>query len=181
MEDLFCIHPGILQSGGEEATAMGSLTSEASEVTGSSAAGSDLTDMLKGQIASHPRYPALLSAYLDCRKVRSIGCDRHQHARLGFSSLSFELLQVGAPPEVATLLEDIESERRSSTPCTGEIGADPELDEFMVRAITVSVYQLIAISSSAGYFPSLQLISHDVSLSLSLFLSRAFDVSSFFQ
>lgn len=106
MEDLFCIHPGILQSGGEEATAMGSLTSEASEVTGSSAAGSDLTDMLKGQIASHPRYPALLSAYLDCRKV-------------------------GAPPEVATLLEDIESERRSSTPCTGEIGADPELDEFM--------------------------------------------------
>ncbi|XP_042438126.1 homeobox protein knotted-1-like 1 [Zingiber officinale] len=109
MEDLFCIHPGILQSAGHggEATAMGSLTSEASEVTaGSSAAGSDLTDMLKAQIASHPRYPALLSAYLDCRKV-------------------------GAPPEVATLLEDIESGRRAGSTSAGEIGADPELDEFM--------------------------------------------------
>ncbi|KAJ8511607.1 hypothetical protein OPV22_002041 [Ensete ventricosum] len=109
MEDLFSIHPGIL--GGGETPAVGSAsscqgTSEASEVTGSSGGGgSDLTDLIKAQIANHPRYPSLLSAYIDCQKV-------------------------GAPPEVATLLEEIGRERYSSMG-GGEIGADPELDEFM--------------------------------------------------
>ncbi|CAL9125316.1 unnamed protein product [Musa textilis] len=109
MEDLFSIHPGIL--GGGETPAVGSAsscqgTSEASEVTGSSGGGgSDLTDLIKAQIANHPRYPSLLSAYIECQKV-------------------------GAPPEVATLLEEIGRERYSSMG-GGEIGADPELDEFM--------------------------------------------------
>ncbi|RWW52538.1 hypothetical protein BHE74_00041031 [Ensete ventricosum] len=113
MEDLFSIHPGIL--GGGETPAVGSAsscqgTSEASEVTGSSGGGgSDLTDLIKAQIANHPRYPSLLSAYIDCQKV---------------------FLLVGAPPEVATLLEEIGRERYSSMG-GGEIGADPELDEFM--------------------------------------------------
>jgi hypothetical protein len=40
---------------------------------------------------------------------------------------------VGAPPEVAALLEEIgRPERRSGGAATGEMGLDPELDEFMV-------------------------------------------------
>ncbi|KAF0920025.1 hypothetical protein E2562_032508 [Oryza meyeriana var. granulata] len=63
---------------------------------------------MKAQIAGHPRYPTLLSAYIECRKV-------------------------GAPPEVASLLEEIGRERRTGAGagCAGEIGVDPELDEFM--------------------------------------------------
>ena len=41
---------------------------------------------------------------------------------------------MGAPPEVAALLEEIgQPERRGGgATATGEIGLDPELDEFMV-------------------------------------------------
>ncbi|CAM0881063.1 unnamed protein product [Alopecurus aequalis] len=96
MEDLYSIHPGISRVGGA-----------ASEATSGVGAGgpstSDLTELMKAQIASHPRYPTLLSAYIECRKV-------------------------GAPPEVASLLEEIGRERRVGA---GSIGVDPELDEFM--------------------------------------------------
>ncbi|CAL9078676.1 unnamed protein product, partial [Musa textilis] len=107
MEDLYSIHPGILRGG--DIPVIGSVsscqvTNEASQVIGGGG-GSDLTDMIKAQIANHPLYPSLLSAYIECRKV-------------------------GAPPEVAQLLEEIGSEGHSSTG-GGEIGADPELDEFM--------------------------------------------------
>ncbi|KAK6911651.1 ELK domain [Dillenia turbinata] len=67
--------------------------------------GSDMSDLIKTQIANHPRYPSLVSAYIDCQKV-------------------------GAPPEVASLLEEIGKENRPIS-CRGEIGADPELDDFM--------------------------------------------------
>lgn len=53
MEDLYSIHPVI--SRGWEA--------EAAEISG------DLADLLKAQIASHPRYPSLVAAYIECRKV----------------------------------------------------------------------------------------------------------------
>ncbi|XVE89559.1 hypothetical protein DITRI_Ditri20bG0005800 [Diplodiscus trichospermus] len=62
-------------------------------------------DLIKTQIASHPRYPNLVSAYIECQKV-------------------------GAPPEVASLLEEIGRENHHTGACS-EIGADPELDEFM--------------------------------------------------
>lgn len=39
--------------------------------------------------------------------------------------------KVGVPSEVAFLLEEICREN-STTRCSSEIGADPELDEFMV-------------------------------------------------
>ncbi|XP_057747921.1 homeobox protein knotted-1-like 6 [Arachis stenosperma] len=63
---------------------------------------------MKAKIASHPYYPRLLQAYIDCQKV-------------------------GAPPEIASLLEEIQ---RENDLCKGDvnstcIGADPELDEFM--------------------------------------------------
>lgn len=46
---------------------------------------------------------------------------------------------MGAPLEVATLLEEIGRERSSSAASCdgGEIGADPELDEFMVHELSI--------------------------------------------
>ncbi|XP_027361904.1 homeobox protein knotted-1-like 6 [Abrus precatorius] len=66
------------------------------------------TTIMKAKIASHPHYPRLLQAYIDCQKV-------------------------GAPPEIARLLEEI---RRENDLCKRDVvstcfGADPELDEFM--------------------------------------------------
>ncbi|KAJ8623358.1 hypothetical protein MRB53_031887 [Persea americana] len=66
---------------------------------------SEMSDLIKAQIASHPKYPSLVSAYIECRKV-------------------------GAPPEMATLLEEIGRENLPNPVCT-EIGTDLELDEFM--------------------------------------------------
>ncbi|PIA61103.1 hypothetical protein AQUCO_00300549v1 [Aquilegia coerulea] len=66
-----------------------------------------MSDLIKAQIASHPQYPTLVSAYIDCQKI-------------------------GAPPEVASLFEEISRESRpSSNSFNSEIGDDPELDEFM--------------------------------------------------
>ncbi|CAK8537066.1 unnamed protein product [Lathyrus sativus] len=67
------------------------------------------SSVMKAKIASHPYYPRLLQAYIDCQKV-------------------------GAPPEIARLLEEI---RRENDQCKRDVvvstcfGADPELDEFM--------------------------------------------------
>ncbi|OMO86276.1 hypothetical protein CCACVL1_09673 [Corchorus capsularis] len=67
--------------------------------------GSHMSHLLKTQIASHPRYPNLVSAFIECQKV-------------------------GAPPELASLLEEIGRENLPIRGCS-EMGADPELDEFM--------------------------------------------------
>ncbi|KAJ6775543.1 HOMEOBOX PROTEIN KNOTTED-1-LIKE 10 [Salix purpurea] len=67
--------------------------------------GSDMYDAIKTQIANHPRYPDLVSAHLECQKV-------------------------GAPPEMVSLLEAIGRGNYKINTCY-EIGADPELDEFM--------------------------------------------------
>ncbi|CAA0822338.1 Homeobox protein knotted-1-like 6 [Striga hermonthica] len=64
-----------------------------------------MSDVIKAQIASHPLYPTLLSAYIQCRKV-------------------------GAPPEMASVLEEINHESLPMSTCS-HIGADPELDRFM--------------------------------------------------
>ncbi|RDX67581.1 Homeobox protein knotted-1-like 6, partial [Mucuna pruriens] len=68
----------------------------------------DTSSFVKAKIASHPHYPRLLQAYIDCQKV-------------------------GAPPEIACLLEEI---RLENDVCKRDVvstcvGADPELDEFM--------------------------------------------------
>ncbi|XP_020240454.1 homeobox protein knotted-1-like 10 [Cajanus cajan] len=60
---------------------------------------------IKNQIATHPLYPNLVFAYIECRKV-------------------------GAPPELVSILEEISCESHS-TDSLREIGDDPELDEFM--------------------------------------------------
>ncbi|XP_022877139.1 homeobox protein knotted-1-like 6 [Olea europaea var. sylvestris] len=66
------------------------------------------SSLIKTKIASHPSYPKLLDAYIDCQKV-------------------------GAPPEIACLLDEIRREkdfcnRDGTSTC---LGVDPELDEFM--------------------------------------------------
>ncbi|XAR65088.1 hypothetical protein NMG60_11009057 [Bertholletia excelsa] len=68
----------------------------------------DTSGMIKAKIASHPCYPRLLEAYIDCQKV-------------------------GAPPEIACLLDEIRrendvSQRELASTCFGD---DPELDQFM--------------------------------------------------
>ncbi|KAK7397115.1 hypothetical protein VNO78_18282 [Psophocarpus tetragonolobus] len=67
---------------------------------------SDISDrMIKIQIANHPLYPHLLSAYIECQKV-------------------------GAPVELACILEEIGRESQHMN-AHGEIGNGPELDHFM--------------------------------------------------
>ncbi|KAJ0725757.1 putative transcription factor Homeodomain-TALE-KNOX family [Helianthus annuus] len=69
----------------------------------------DSGDTIKEKIASHPSFTKLIDAYIDCQKV-------------------------GAPPEIASLLDDIRQEndvrKRNATVSTC-LGVDPELDEFM--------------------------------------------------
>ncbi|RWR94037.1 homeobox protein knotted-1-like protein 2 isoform X2 [Cinnamomum micranthum f. kanehirae] len=69
----------------------------------------EISSVIKAKIASHPRYPRLLEAYIDCQKV-------------------------GAPPEIASLLDEVRREndmsKRNASGST-RLGADPELDEFM--------------------------------------------------
>ncbi|KAJ6748533.1 HOMEOBOX PROTEIN TRANSCRIPTION FACTORS [Salix purpurea] len=66
---------------------------------------------IRAKIASHPLYPKLLEAYIDCQKV-------------------------GAPPEMAYLLDEIrlanDVSKGSNDTVASCLGADPELDEFMV-------------------------------------------------
>nr|AWU46633.1 class 1 KNOX protein [Ceratopteris pteridoides] len=67
----------------------------------------DRSDVIRSKIMSHPTYPRLVMAYVNCHKI-------------------------GAPPEVATSLEEISKKYqsfRSSSPAS--TGADPELDNFM--------------------------------------------------
>ncbi|XP_071706362.1 homeobox protein knotted-1-like 6 [Rutidosis leptorrhynchoides] len=69
----------------------------------------DDNNSIKAKIANHPLYPKLLDAFIDCQ-------------------------QLGAPPEIAGLLDEIRRENgvcmRNAIVSTG-LGADPELDEFM--------------------------------------------------
>ncbi|XP_008444355.2 homeobox protein knotted-1-like 6 [Cucumis melo] len=68
----------------------------------------DVLSVTKAKIVSHPIYPRLLHAYIDCQKV-------------------------GAPPEIACLLEEIrrENDSHEQNAISTCFGADPELDEFM--------------------------------------------------
>ncbi|KAH7660109.1 Transcription factor MEIS1 and related HOX domain proteins protein [Dioscorea alata] len=72
----------------------------------------DTTNLLKAKIMSHPQYPRLLSAYVNCHKV-------------------------GAPPEVVARLEEactsslMVGRASSSTFVGSSAGDDPGLDQFM--------------------------------------------------
>ncbi|KAG8493059.1 hypothetical protein CXB51_010373 [Gossypium anomalum] len=94
--------------GSDELISVASAISEAAYVTPQIQGEVDISNVIKAKIASHPYYPRLLEAYIDCQKV-------------------------GAPPEIARILDEILMEadvnKRDILPTC--LGADPELDEFM--------------------------------------------------
>ncbi|KAF8394665.1 hypothetical protein HHK36_020881 [Tetracentron sinense] len=114
MEDFYRLDPAISCS--DEIAGVGNFTSTTGfhnqvdnllhfEANATEISGSEMSNLIKAQIANHPCYPNLVSAYIECRKV-------------------------GAPPEMASLLEEIGRESHPSGSYS-EIGADPELDKFM--------------------------------------------------
>ncbi|XP_057479229.1 homeobox protein knotted-1-like 6 [Actinidia eriantha] len=83
------------------------LMFSASSAVSDDAAPMEVSSAVRAKIAAHPLYPKLLESFVDCQKV-------------------------GAPPEIANLLDEICREndqcRRSNS---GSTCIDPELDEFM--------------------------------------------------
>ncbi|XP_048322997.2 homeobox protein knotted-1-like 6 [Ziziphus jujuba] len=75
---------------------------------GTSSVDDEVSRVIREKIASHPLYPKLLQAYIDCQKV-------------------------GAPPEIACLLDEIrrENEVCKRTAVSTSVVTDPELDDFM--------------------------------------------------
>ncbi|KAK8627421.1 hypothetical protein V6N13_135033 [Hibiscus sabdariffa] len=94
--------------GSDELISAASAISEVASITPEIRREEDVSCVIKAKIASHPSYPRLVQAYIDCQKV-------------------------GAPPEIASILDEILREndvnRRAIVPTC--LGADPELDEFM--------------------------------------------------
>ncbi|TYI94247.1 hypothetical protein E1A91_D02G190000v1 [Gossypium mustelinum] len=94
--------------GSDELISAASAISEAASIAPEIRREEDMSCVIKAKIASHPSYPRLLQAYIDCQKV-------------------------GAPPEIASILDEIlrknDVNRRDIVPTC--LGADPELDEFM--------------------------------------------------
>ncbi|OAP16703.1 hypothetical protein AXX17_AT1G24600 [Arabidopsis thaliana] len=91
--------------------AVSALSSEAASIAPEIRRNDDNVSLtvIKAKIACHPSYPRLLQAYIDCQKV-------------------------GAPPEIACLLEEIQRESdvyKQEVVPSSCFGADPELDEFM--------------------------------------------------
>uniref|UniRef100_A0A5B7AQQ0 Putative homeobox protein knotted-1-like 6 n=1 Tax=Davidia involucrata TaxID=16924 RepID=A0A5B7AQQ0_DAVIN len=89
-------------------SAVSDAASVVAEIQRSTGSQGEISTAIRTKISSHPLYPQLLQAYIDCQKV-------------------------GAPVEIANLLDEIRrdndvSRRTAVTTC---LGADPELDEFM--------------------------------------------------
>ncbi|KAB5545257.1 hypothetical protein DKX38_013369 [Salix brachista] len=84
------------------------LLSEAASITTEIQREGDMSSLIKVKIASHPSYPRLVEAYIDCQKV-------------------------GAPPQTARFLDEIrrENDLFKHDAVSTYWGADPELDEFM--------------------------------------------------
>ncbi|KAJ6845466.1 putative homeobox protein knotted-1-like 1 [Iris pallida] len=113
MEEMYGFAPaedlqGLIAAAGRSSAAAAAAGISVSSAPTSAVDGSE-DMMMRARISSHPRYPRLLQAYIDCQKV-------------------------GAPPEIATFLDEIRREsdtggRRSGV--SGLVGSDPELDHFM--------------------------------------------------
>ncbi|GLT50371.1 hypothetical protein SLA2020_238610 [Shorea laevis] len=105
---LLCSSGRVPMFGSDELLSAASAISEAASFTPEIQQEEDMSFIIKAKIASHPSYPRLLEAYIDCQKV-------------------------GAPPEIASVLDEILREndvyKQGTVPTC--LGADPELDEFM--------------------------------------------------
>ncbi|KAL9149620.1 hypothetical protein ABFS82_12G119400 [Erythranthe guttata] len=70
----------------------------------------DVASLMKAKIASHPSFPKLLHAYIDCQKF-------------------------GAPPEIVYMLDEImmmrEKQHQYAAVSSIRLGVDPQLDHFM--------------------------------------------------
>ncbi|KAK1326245.1 Homeobox protein knotted-1-like 6 [Acorus calamus] len=110
MEEIYGLHQTF---GGFSASPSEMMTTQSAEAPAPTAE-EDISAAMKAKIASHPRYPRLLEAYIDCQKV-------------------------GAPPEIASFLDEIRRENDVSkrSLVSGRIGADPELDEEMYCDVLV--------------------------------------------
>ncbi|KAE8713508.1 Homeobox protein knotted-1-like 6 [Hibiscus syriacus] len=105
-----CLSDRVPAFGSDELISLASAISEATSITPKIQREVDISNVIKAKIASHPYYPRLLEAYIDCQKV-----------------------EVGAPPEMARILDELltvtdVNKRDIVRTC---LGADPELDEFM--------------------------------------------------
>ncbi|CAN1334879.1 Homeobox protein knotted-1-like 6 [Linum perenne] len=77
---------------------------------------------IRAKISAHPLYPRLIQAYVDCKKVYWSG------------------LQVGAPSDMAFLLEEIRQQSHNlSSYQPSSACADPELDDFMEKYYEILV------------------------------------------
>ncbi|KAL4278942.1 hypothetical protein GQ457_03G026270 [Hibiscus cannabinus] len=103
-----CVSDRVPAFGSDELISLASAISEAASVTPEIQREVDISNVIKAKIASHPYYPRLLEAYIECQKV-------------------------GAPPAMARILDEILTETDVNKPDTVPscLGADPELDEFM--------------------------------------------------
>ena len=140
MDDLFSIHPGIPHPGNVAKGTISQLPAGGlnNDATGaSSSTVSDFLEFFRAQISGHPGFPALLSAYIDCRKVNSISSWLVGIRLRRYSSVHpVTWKQVGAPPDVTSLLEGIRQKSNTMiAPAPNEVGSDPELDNFMVTTV----------------------------------------------
>ncbi|KAL2536924.1 Homeobox protein knotted-1-like 2 [Forsythia ovata] len=109
MDELYSIHPSIScpnPTGFANHSSVDDDQMAVMELAETEVAGFEMSDIIKAQIANHPLYPNLVSAYIDCRRV-------------------------GAPPEMASILEEVSKEIHPSISSCRKNVADHELDEFM--------------------------------------------------
>ncbi|GFZ17448.1 homeobox knotted-like protein [Actinidia rufa] len=121
------------------------LMFSASSAVSDDAAPMEVSNAVRAKIAAHPLYPKLLESFVDCQKVLLTNARFAQLLRAGdlsfrdsssssnsLSPLFYPCVCVGAPPEMANLLDEVCREndqfRRSNS---GSTCIDPELDEFM--------------------------------------------------
>ncbi|KAE8730213.1 Homeobox protein knotted-1-like 6 [Hibiscus syriacus] len=117
--------------GSDELISAASAISEATSITPEIRREEDISCVVKAKVASHPSFPRLLQAYIDCQKEHfNISFIKIRKMKeKAFTAVAF----VGAPPEISSILDEILREndvnRRDIGPTC--FGADPELDEFM--------------------------------------------------
>lgn len=112
---------------------------------GSSTHYSTDAESIKAKIISHPQYPALLNAYMDCQKAIDLfNLFENKTSLCLIFFFLFEVIrenfQVGAPPEVVARLSSVTRNleaRQLASPSSCR-PADPELDQFMVCVYYIS-------------------------------------------
>ncbi|XP_027337487.1 homeobox protein knotted-1-like 6 [Abrus precatorius] len=114
MENLYNFHfsssyseqPSMAPPPSQPPPALNAISSIRTFVQSSSSSSDDSIKALQTKVASHPLFPQLLQAHIDCHKV-------------------------GAPPEMAQVFDGMRGENSGVCHISGFSGADPDLDLFM--------------------------------------------------